>query len=130
MQLVPPLQFEAQEVARQAGYVLREVVPLLTELLQQQQAEVRLRLLLGLFLRLLHRLLSAGMGALLAGLAVGAPGRDLLVMRSGAGSQDFSMQHPEPQLCRMPCSSIIMCYTGSGMGPQQPAGCPTFTTGC
>lgn len=48
MQLVPPLQFEAQQLARQASYVLREVVPLLTGLLQQQQAEVRLGCFLGL----------------------------------------------------------------------------------
>jgi hypothetical protein len=47
MQLVPPLQFGAQQLARQAGYVLREVVPLLTGLLQQQQAEVRLGCTLG-----------------------------------------------------------------------------------
>lgn len=33
-------QFAAQQMTRQAGYVLREVAPLLAELLQQQQAEV------------------------------------------------------------------------------------------
>jgi hypothetical protein len=38
--LVPPLQCAPQQQARQARYVLQELLPLLTEMLQQQEAEV------------------------------------------------------------------------------------------
>lgn len=38
--LVPPLQYSQQQQQRQARYVLREVLPHLSELLQQQQTEV------------------------------------------------------------------------------------------
>jgi len=39
--LVPPLQYSQHQQQRQARYVLREGLPHLSELLQQQQTEVR-----------------------------------------------------------------------------------------